>query len=232
MIDGDNNVESENIEEVADSTLAWGVMSALLGSRAPQSVLMGEKKKRSGPVNLWQNEGIDDEDAILSLPCDDSAMDNAVCESESLMDVAAAMDHAAISQLPASFNNEDATVMEVTPDNFLGTVKSLINKEEDGVRERALVTQNKEALSKNFLNTSTSMVSTMVAASEGRVNEVHVLSYLGVTIVCIAANMKKMNPQATFGAKEMLQSAMFLAFMVNGQRYLAKVTKGEDAMKM
>ena len=66
----------------------------------------------------------------------------------------------------------------------------------------------------------------MVAATHGRVNEVHVLQYLGCTIVCIAANFleKKQDKQTVFG-KQIFQSAMFLAFMVNGQRYLAKVTK-------
>ena len=100
-----------------------------------------------------------------------------------------------------------------------------------------------DALSRNFLNTSTSMVSTMVASSQGRVNEVHVLQYLGVTIVCIAANfMDKVRARGAtttasssssskargggFGATEVvLQSAMFLAFVANGQRYMAKVTK-------
>ncbi len=80
----------------------------------------------------------------------------------------------------------------------------------------------------------------MVAASQGRVNEVHVLQYLGVTIVCIAVNFMQQARAAGgasggpaspsiggggFGAREVMQSAMFLAFMVNGQRYMAKVTK-------
>jgi hypothetical protein len=104
----------------------------------------------------------------------------------------------------------------------------------------------RDALARSFLNASTTMVSTMVAASQGRVNEVHVLQYLGVTIVCIAANFMQQARSATaggpmspssmgggfgsgggsgFGARDVLQSAMFLAFMVNGQRYMAKVTK-------
>jgi len=74
----------------------------------------------------------------------------------------------------------------------------------------------------------------MVAASHGRVNEVHVLQYLGCTIVCIAANFAQQRQEKqplqpptnpSFGARQIFQSAMFLAFMVNGQRYLAKVTK-------
>eukprot|EP00580_Thalassiosira_gravida_P001906 CAMPEP_0201618906 /NCGR_PEP_ID=MMETSP0492-20130828/40272_1 /ASSEMBLY_ACC=CAM_ASM_000837 /TAXON_ID=420259 /ORGANISM="Thalassiosira gravida, Strain GMp14c1" /LENGTH=83 /DNA_ID=CAMNT_0048087635 /DNA_START=87 /DNA_END=338 /DNA_ORIENTATION=- len=80
----------------------------------------------------------------------------------------------------------------------------------------------------------------MVTASQGRVNEVHVLQYLGVTIVCIAANFMQQQQGGCAGlqnltspggganpfrVKDVLQSAMFLAFMVNGQRYLAKVTK-------
>ena len=89
----------------------------------------------------------------------------------------------------------------------------------------------KETLSRNFLNASTTVVSTMVASSQGRVNEVHVLQYLGVTIVCIAANFVQQSRQSNgstapaFGAKEIFQSAMFLAFMVNGQKYLARVAK-------
>jgi hypothetical protein len=104
----------------------------------------------------------------------------------------------------------------------------------------------RDALARSFLNASTTMVSTMIAASQGRVNEVHVLQYLGVTIVCIAANFMQqarsaggggpMSPSSMgagigggggsgFGARDVLQSAMFLAFMVNGQRYMAKVTK-------
>jgi hypothetical protein len=74
----------------------------------------------------------------------------------------------------------------------------------------------------------------MVAATHGRVNEVHVLQYLGCTIVCIAANFAQQKREKqpsvppvspSFGAHQIFQSAMFLAFMVNGQRYLAKVTK-------
>jgi hypothetical protein len=97
-----------------------------------------------------------------------------------------------------------------------------------------------EALSQDFLNASSSMVSTIVAASQGEVNEVHVLQYLGMTIVCIAANFIQQGRETfssrgggggpgpggnPFVTKEVIQSAMFLAFMVNGQRYLAKVTK-------
>jgi hypothetical protein len=66
------------------------------------------------------------------------------------------------------------------------------------------------------------------------------LQYLGVTIVCIAANfMDKARARGVtttasssskargggFSATEVLQSAMFLAFVANGQRYMAKVTK-------
>ncbi|KAL7526254.1 hypothetical protein ACHAXR_002921 [Thalassiosira sp. AJA248-18] len=126
--------------------------------------------------------------------------------------------------------------VNVTADDVLGAMKSMATKNQGIVAvESAPTTANqRDALSRNFLNTSTSMVSTMVAASQGRVNEVHVLQYLGVTIVCIAANFMQQgagrgggptNVNPGFGAKEVFQSAMFLAFMVNGQRYLAKVTK-------
>jgi len=114
-----------------------------------------------------------------------------------------------------------------------GTIASAMVKKDD------TTSSNTSSSERTFLNTSTSMVSTMVAASQGRVNEVHVLQYLGVTIVCIAANFMQHTRKAATGGgsrdknidsssfipKTILESAMFLAFMVNGQRYLAKVTK-------
>ena len=132
-------------------------------------------------------------------------------------------------QTSAALGEERNTI---TPNNVLGTMKAMTKKGNADV-------SNTSSSSRTFLNTSTSMVSTMVAASQGRVNEVHVLQYLGVTIVCIAANFMQHTRQAagmqspgvggggghSFGPKEVFQSAMFLAFMVNGQRYLAKVTK-------
>lgn len=137
-------------------------------------------------------------------------------------------------QASTSFDEERNII---TPNNVLGTMKAMTKK--GGADVSNTSSSQREALSRNFLNTSTSMVSTMVAASQGRVNEVHVLQYLGVTIVCIAANFMQHTRQAagmqspggggggghSFGPKEVFQSAMFLAFMVNGQRYLAKVTK-------
>jgi len=144
-----------------------------------------------------------------------------------------------------SYDNE----IKVTPDDLLGTMKSMTNGEDSSsgasnTLENAVstytVNSQRGTPSRNFLDASTSMVSTMVTASQRRVNEVHVLQYLGVTIVCIAANFMQqqrgdrsglhyltspgggVNP---FRVKEVLQSAMFLACMVNGQRYLAKVTK-------
>ncbi|KAL9184461.1 hypothetical protein ACHAXT_002547 [Thalassiosira profunda] len=42
-----------NTKEAADSTLAWGSLSAILGSPAPTSV---KKKKRRQPVNLWLDD--------------------------------------------------------------------------------------------------------------------------------------------------------------------------------
>ena len=131
----------------------------------------------------------------------------------------------------------DEDISFATPNDITSIAKSFSKK-----GRRSVNTSSKkecDALSRNFLNTSTSMVSTMVATSQGRVNEVHVLQYLGVTIVCIAANFmdKARGRGATtgtassstagggFGATEVLQSAMFLAFVANGQRYMAKVTK-------
>mmetsp|Transcript_25998 Transcript_25998/g.52192 ORF Transcript_25998/g.52192 Transcript_25998/m.52192 type:complete len:936 (+) Transcript_25998:91-2898(+) len=87
---------------------------------------------------------------------------------------------------------------------------------------------SKDTVARKFLNASTSTVSKMVADNQGRVNEVHVLESLGCTIVCIAANYMQLNRQkgksSSIETKDVLQSATFLAFMVSGQRYLAKVT--------
>jgi len=116
-----------------------------------------------------------------------------------------------------------------------GNIASAMVKKDD---TKTTTSSNTSSSERTFLNTSTSMVSTMVAASQGRVNEVHVLQYLGVTIVCIAANFMQHTRKAATGGgtkgkdssfipKTILESAMFLAFMVNGQRYLAKVTKKE-----
>ncbi|KAL9183238.1 hypothetical protein ACHAXT_005025 [Thalassiosira profunda] len=139
-------------------------------------------------------------------------------------------DEEASKALDVTFDEE----IEVTPENVLTAIKSIKEKEESADAVANYTASEKDAMSRNFLNTSTSMVSTMVAASQGRVNEVHVLQYLGVTIVCIAANFMQQGARKNFspgggpnpfGAKEVFQSACFLAFMVNGQRYLAKVTK-------
>merc|ERR1712238_511116 len=132
----------------------------------------------------------------------------------------------------------------ITSNNVLGAVISMTDGASSSMAVDVLTTytpsssNRQEAHSRNFLDTPTPMVSTMVSASNGSVNEVHVLHYLGATIVCIVANMQeqadpRQNTDATspggrsnpFGAKEVFQSAMFLAFMVNGQRYLAKVSK-------
>jgi len=66
--------EATNVEEAADSALVWGCLTALMGSPAPKSVLLGEKKrKRIMPVNLWQDDDevlVEDLDDIISLPHD------------------------------------------------------------------------------------------------------------------------------------------------------------------
>jgi hypothetical protein len=142
-----------------------------------------------------------------------------------------------IGVLDSSYD-EDVSV--TTPNDITSIAKSFSKKGRRSMNKSSK--KGFDALSRNFLNTSTSMVSTMVASSQGRVNEVHVLQYLGVTIVCIAANfMDKVRARGAttttssssskargggFGATEVvLQSAMFLAFVANGQRYMAKVTK-------
>ncbi|KAL7451117.1 hypothetical protein ACHAWC_002967, partial [Mediolabrus comicus] len=115
------------------------------------------------------------------------------------------------------------TTFEVVPDNF-GC---------EDTQEAAIITygaSDKDVMTRKFLTASTSTVTKMVAANQGRVNEVHVLQSLGCTIVCIAANymsqVRKSGSQLHAPkTSEVLQSAMFLAFMVNGQKYLAKVTQ-------
>ncbi|KAL7485449.1 hypothetical protein ACHAW6_011053 [Cyclotella cf. meneghiniana] len=143
-----------------------------------------------------------------------------------------------IPDMPEDIEDSYEEGIDVIPEEFessdiLNTMKSL-TRGSTTVDVSNCTPCQKEAFSRNFLNTSTSMVSTMVAATHGRVNEVHVLQYLGCTIVCIAANFaqqrqEKQSAQSPttpgFGARQIFQSAMFLAFMVNGQRYLAKVAK-------
>ncbi|KAL3764503.1 hypothetical protein ACHAWO_007020 [Cyclotella atomus] len=144
--------------------------------------------------------------------------------------------HADVYEVPEMPDMTEANEgMAVIPEEFessdiLDTMKSL-TRGSAVVDMTNCTPSQKEAFSRNFLNTSTSMVSTMVAATHGRVNEVHVLQYLGCTIVCIAANFaqqrqdKQTTPISPNSGARLFQSAMFLAFMVNGQRYLAKVTK-------
>ena len=61
--------EPMKTDEAADSALAWGALSMILGSPAPSSVLMGEKKKQKrNPVNLWLG---DDGDALVPDDLDD-----------------------------------------------------------------------------------------------------------------------------------------------------------------
>jgi len=131
--------------------------------------------------------------------------------------------------LEQSFDDENDIS---TPFNVLRNTESINKKERRGSTSRSTNKTKNDVLSRSFLNASTSMVSTMVATSQGRVNEVHVLQYLGVTIVCIAANFMEQNrgrgtttASPSSAAKAVFQSAMFLAFVANGQRYLAKVTK-------
>ena len=161
-------------------------------------------------------------------------------------------------KLAAAVSKADVDVTEVAKkkksheEDTDSTAKAVVPQEDDKevagitagniasamVKKDDTTSSNTSSSERTFLNTSTSMVSTMVAASQGRVNEVHVLQYLGVTIVCIAANFMQHTRKAATGGgtkdkgkdssfipKTILESAMFLAFMVNGQRYLAKVTK-------
>eukprot|EP00571_Detonula_confervacea_P010851 CAMPEP_0172302450 /NCGR_PEP_ID=MMETSP1058-20130122/4150_1 /TAXON_ID=83371 /ORGANISM="Detonula confervacea, Strain CCMP 353" /LENGTH=504 /DNA_ID=CAMNT_0013012931 /DNA_START=12 /DNA_END=1522 /DNA_ORIENTATION=+ len=58
-------------DDAADSALAWGCFAVLMGSPAPKSVLMKDKKqKKRTPVNLWQ----DDSDEATTEDIDDIIM--------------------------------------------------------------------------------------------------------------------------------------------------------------
>ena len=109
--------------------------------------------------------------------------------------------------------------------------EAMLNIDGDDMEGVTKVTNraSKDAIARKFLNASTSTVSKMVAANQGRVNEVHVLESLGCTIVCIAANYMQSNRQSGRSSSiktiDVLQSATFLAFVVSGQRYLAKITQ-------
>ncbi|KAL3787701.1 hypothetical protein HJC23_012127 [Cyclotella cryptica] len=78
-------------EEVANATIAWGALAALLGSPAPSCVL--PKKERSPAINLWVDcATADDDDEIISLPAseiDESSEGNilpALSRDEELME--------------------------------------------------------------------------------------------------------------------------------------------------
>ena len=194
------------------------------------------KSRRKKKTNLFES---DNEDA-LALQIEAMAVQAEEAFGgrygrKSAVDIDVKEDVYEVPDMSDVIETDDA--MEVIPEEFessdiLDTMKSL-TRGSSSVDISNCTPSQKEAFSRNFLNTSTSMVSTMVAATHGRVNEVHVLQYLGCTIVCIAANFAQQRQEKqsappispNFGARQIFQSAMFLAFMVNGQRYLAKVTK-------
>jgi len=66
-----------NKDGAADSTIAWGFLSAILGSPAPKSLLDNKKQKKRVPFNLWQDGGDAEEElenAMMSsvdVPDDD-----------------------------------------------------------------------------------------------------------------------------------------------------------------
>mmetsp|Transcript_4736 Transcript_4736/g.10736 ORF Transcript_4736/g.10736 Transcript_4736/m.10736 type:complete len:683 (+) Transcript_4736:123-2171(+) len=74
---------ASNPENAADSALAWGCLTALLGSPAPKSVLLTEKKqKKRTAVNLWQDdEAIDEDLDDIMFPQED---DEFVCDLQAL----------------------------------------------------------------------------------------------------------------------------------------------------
>lgn len=114
-------------------------------------------------------------------------------------------------------------------ESFETTFESLLNSEDTEGATKETNRARKDANARKFFNASTSTVSTMVAANQGRVNEVHVLDSLGCTIVCIAANYMQLTRQSdrspSIKTSEAFQSATFLAFIVSGERYLAKLTQ-------
>ena len=154
-----------------------------------------------------------------------------------------ASDDAAVSSTEAFGAEVDCNTQDLS-ESFETTFDALSHIECDGVEGAAKVTNreredmdvvakvtnraSKDSVARNFLNASASTVSKMVADNQGRVNEVHVLESLGCTIVCIAANYMQQTRQKgkspSIETRDVFQSATFLAFMVSGQRYLAKVT--------
>jgi hypothetical protein len=139
----------------------------------------------------------------------------------------------------ASTTEVDVGTQDVE-ESFETTFEALPNIECEGMMGAAMVTygaNQKGSVARNFLNASTTTVTKMVAANQGRVNEVHVLQSLGCTIVCIAANYMHQAQQSGRSQLPMpkpsgvFQSAVFLAFMVNGQKYLAKITNREGVQK-
>jgi len=215
-----------------------------------------ERKERMARGNRGMFDNYEEDDMMLKI---EAMARQAESEFESRKKGAVEVPRATIESTVDTMTNtkEDNVVQDLNAiaDNEIDAIPNI--SEDDDVDDDIEISSpipspepssqtERDALARSFLNASTTMVSTMVAASQGRVNEVHVLQYLGVTIVCIAANFMQqarsagaggpMSPSSLgagigggggsgFGARDVLQSAMFLAFMVNGQRYMAKVTK-------
>ncbi len=139
-------------------------------------------------------------------------------------------DDVAVSLAAADSNAQDLSESFQTTFDAVSHIEIEIEREDAEVVAKATKRPSKDNTTRTFLNATTSTVSKMVADNQGRVNEMHVLESLGCTIVCIAANYMQGNRQKeqqkpSIETTDLFQSATFLAFMVSGQRYLAKVTE-------
>jgi len=112
----DENIPSQVQNDAADSTLAWTVLSAILSSPAPKSLLDNKKRR---PVNLWQDNckghQVDDLDDIISLPTDHNDL---VDECEPLnkyaeQDLANAPDNCSIPSVFCEADEDEDTIPDV-----------------------------------------------------------------------------------------------------------------------
>jgi len=93
-------------ENAADSALAWGALAALMGSPAPTTLLLDMKKlKKRKPVNLWQDDDVDDLDDIISLPEDDDDLPED--------GVAAVSDDCSVPSVPSNVLLDDDLIPEL-----------------------------------------------------------------------------------------------------------------------
>ncbi|KAL3761475.1 hypothetical protein ACHAWU_006505 [Discostella pseudostelligera] len=72
-------MNATNVDEVAESTIAWGCLAALMSSPAPSPVRECKKRTSTPVKNLWQDDDLSPHaevlDDIVSLPHDDDGED-------------------------------------------------------------------------------------------------------------------------------------------------------------